>query len=117
MIPHLYNGRNKTFIFGNFSEFIQHNGSSGVVLTFRQKPFAKGIFRPCSDLCGTDRTGNQVFSGTIYDPYSTRPNGQSGFIRSPYQGNIIPASQLSACLRPGNLDCRYPSFPASAITS
>ena len=44
VIPHVYNGRNRTFIFGNFSEFIQHNGTSGIVLTLPTQAFRNGDF-------------------------------------------------------------------------
>ena len=97
IIPHVYNGRNRTFIFGNFSEFIQHNGTSGVVLTLPTQAFRNGDFSALlGPSVGTDSLGNQVLSGAIYDPASTRSNGQGGFVRTPYPGNIIPASQFSS---------------------
>jgi len=43
------------------------------------------------------RTGNFSAAGipVIYDPTSTQPNGQGGFTRAPYPGNIVPPGQIS----------------------
>jgi len=96
VIPRVYNGRNKTFIFGNFTQFIQHNGASGVVLTLPTQAFRNGDFSALlGPSVGTDSLGTPVLTGAIYDPSSTRSNGQGGFVRTPYPGNVIPGSQLS----------------------
>jgi hypothetical protein len=111
VIPHVYNGRNKTFIFGNFSQFIQHNSSSGVVLTLPTQAMRNGDFSELlGSAVGTDAAGNTVFSGAIYDPYSTRPNG-NGFVRSPYPGNIIPANQLSVVSQNWQSRLPLPTLP------
>src|SRR5258708_1158591 len=95
IIPHVYNGRNRTFIFGNFSQFIQHNGASGVGLTLPTEAFRNGDFSALlGPSVGTDSAVNPVYSGQIYNPNSTRPS-QNGFLRTPYPGNIIPKSQPS----------------------
>ncbi len=33
---------------------------------------------------------------TIYDPFTTKPNGQGGFIRTPFPGNIIPQNRFDS---------------------
>ncbi len=97
IIPHFYNGRNRTFIFGNFSQFIQHNGTSGVVLTLPTPAFRNGDFSALLGApTGVDAAGNPVRAGAIYDPASTRSNGQGGFIRDPFPGNVIPANRRSS---------------------
>jgi hypothetical protein len=112
VIPHVYNGRNKTFIFGNFTQFIQHNGSSGVVLTLPTQAFRQGDFSALlGSAVGTDAAGNQVVSGAIYDPHSTRSNGQNGFVRSPYPNNMIPTSQLSVVSQNWQSRLPLPTLP------
>jgi hypothetical protein len=31
---------------------------------------------------------------TIYDPFTTQPDGNGGFVRSPFPGNVVPPSQF-----------------------
>ncbi len=114
VIPHLYNGRNRTFIFGNFSEFIQHNGAAGVVLTLPTQAFRNGDFSALlGPSVGTDSLGNTVYSGAIYDPSSTRPNGQNGFARTPFPGNKIPQNQLSTVSQNWQSRLPLPTIPNS----
>ena len=43
------------------------------------------------------RTGNFVGQRTIFDPATVRPNPNgSGFVRSPFPGNIIPADRIDS---------------------
>jgi hypothetical protein len=84
-IPKVYNGHNRTFFFisEEFVRFIQ-----GVVFV--------GTLPTPSQLAGnftnTKTTSGQLI--TIYDPATTVPNG-SGYIRTPFPGNIIPASRIN----------------------
>ncbi len=69
-IPHLYNGRDKTFFFGSYEKLNQIGQGSGIssVLT---PAFEAGDF--------------SAYTGTIYDPTTGLP----------YTNNQIPASQLA----------------------
>ena len=117
VIPHVYNGRNKTFIFGNFSEFIQHNSSSGVVLTLPTQAFRTGDFSALlGSQVGTDANGKPVLSGAIYDPSSTVQNSQGQFVRTPYPGNIIPSSQFSSVTQKWQSQLPLPTI-ANSITN
>ncbi|MCU1224268.1 MAG: Cna domain protein [Edaphobacter sp.] len=82
LIPHVYNGRGKTFFFGSYEAFrLTTNSASSVKLT------------------GTPAELGGDFSAVkaqLYDPYSTRPdpaNPQS-YIRNPFPGNQIPTSRF-----------------------
>jgi hypothetical protein len=33
---------------------------------------------------------------TIYDPFTTTPNGSGGFVRAPFAGNVIPSSRFDS---------------------
>jgi Carboxypeptidase regulatory-like domain len=85
-LPKLYNGKNKTFFFGNWEQFNYINNSQTITST----PIAAQRNGDFSTLY--DATGKLI---PIYNPATTRlnPNG-SGYIRDVFPGNIIPASML-----------------------
>jgi hypothetical protein len=101
ILPHIYNGKNKTFFFVSWEavRFAQGNTFTGSV----PDP--------------TQLTGN--FSGlrnvTIYDPLSTRPNPSGGFIRTAFPGNIIPSNRIDPVAR--NLSKYWPAPNASGVTN
>jgi hypothetical protein len=82
-LPRLYNGRDRTHYFFDFEGYQIRGISAGEAIIptalERQGDFSKTV----------NRSGAPV---TIYDPSTTRASG-SGFVRSPFSGNIIPASQ------------------------
>ena len=91
VIPKVYNGRNKTFFFANVElvRFIQ-----GVTFT-ATLPDPQQLTGDFSNARLAD--GRPV---TIYDPETTRPNPNgSGFIRSPFPGNVIPSNRINPVAR------------------
>jgi hypothetical protein len=96
-LPKVYDGRNRTFFFATFTQFIQHTVSQGSVVTLPTAAFRQGDFSQLlGPVIGSDSLGRPVAQGAIYDPRSTRPDGQGGFIRDPFAGNIIPMSAQSS---------------------
>ncbi len=78
-IPHLYDGRNKTFFFFTDEDFQLRQGVAFVTTV----PTA------------AQRQGN--FGSTpIYDPLTTvaDPNNPGSYIRQPFPGNVIPANRF-----------------------
>lgn len=85
-IPHLYNGRNKTFFFVSVESvrFVQG-------LTF-----VATVPRPTE--LGGDFSNMKTGAGaaiTIYDPLTTAANPAGGSVRQPFAGNIIPPSRIN----------------------
>jgi hypothetical protein len=82
VIPHVYNGKNKTFfeIGGSY-----HIDSSSNASTY---------WTPTSDMLG----GNfSVLTNQIYDPASTSGTfAASNLLRTPFPGNVIPTSRFSS---------------------
>jgi hypothetical protein len=81
VIPHLYNGRNKTFfeIGGSYHVDTSSNASS--------------YSTPTAAMLGGDFS---AFSNTIYDPASTSGTfAAANLSRIPFPGNIIPTSRFS----------------------
>jgi hypothetical protein len=87
-VPKVYDGKNKTFFFFNFEQINDH----GVSTPAAQVPTA------------LQKSGNfsQTFTSsgaliTIYDPLTTiaDPTRGSGFSRTAFPGNIIPANRIN----------------------
>lgn len=86
-LPKLYNGRNRTFFFTSYEGLRDSNAGSftGTMPTDleRQGDFSKTM----------DANGNLI---VIYDPSTTRPDpsapaGTTRYIRTPFEGNKVPA--------------------------
>ncbi len=86
MIPKLYDGRNRTFFFGNWEQY-NYTTSTNPFITLPTVAQRAGDFSQLFD-----SGGRQI---PIYDPNTTvaNPNG-TGFIRQQFPGNIIPASRI-----------------------
>jgi hypothetical protein len=91
-LPHVYDGRNKTFFFFNWEQVNDHGVSTPTanVPTALQK---SGDF-------------SQTFTNTgalikIYDPLTTvaDPSQKSGWSRSVFPGNVVPANRMDPIVR------------------
>src|SRR5216684_3668762 len=117
VIPHLLDGRNKVFFFGDYEGFRRIQGTilTGAVPTVAER---NSGFTNLSDLInfqsGTqkDALGRTVPTGTIFDPTTTRPvtagavdsvSGltavSSGFVRDPFRTSCGPGTLVftTAC--------------------
>lgn len=78
--------KDKTFFFGSYSGFRWSSGGGGTqLITLAPPDFRRGDFSRLLPL-----------GIRIYDPNTTRPDGQGGFVRDAFPGNIIPQSRISA---------------------
>ncbi len=97
VIPGLYNGKDRTFIFGAYEHFEQEWMSLGAMnQTVPTPAFLTGDFSALltSNQVGTDTLGRPIYTGQIYDPTTRRQvNGQ--WVVDPFPGNIIPADRIS----------------------
>ena len=119
-IPKLYNGKDKTFFFFSFEQFRTQPLVTTVSATVPTEAYRNGDFSaliPASGVNGVPRDllvgsgasqhayvdplGNNILSGTIFDPYSTRsvtcgtgnPDCPAGSVlqyRTPFTNNQIP---------------------------
>lgn len=105
-IPKLYNGKNKTFFFFSYEGTRTKNENIGSLRTLPSSDFKEGNFSSLLDpaftgnpnsgkTIGTDAAGNPVIFGAIYDPHSTHQLADGSYVRTPFPGNIIPASDIS----------------------
>lgn len=96
-IPHLYNGRDKSFFFFNWEQ-IHFTTSSPETSTIPTTAEIGGNFsdRLTTTVVGTNPcTGNPIYSGQIFDPTTTTTVGGVE-CRMPFQGNQISQGQESA---------------------
>lgn len=108
-IPKIYDGRNKTFFFWNYEEYLEST-LYGFTDTVPAPAYLNGDFSAISpngtcSLCAangiptapiaTDPLGNPVYANEIYNP-TTRSTTASGLgYALPFQGNIVPASMFN----------------------
>jgi hypothetical protein len=90
IIPKLYQGRNKTFIFGAYERYQQNDFTLGSPsATVPTTNFLNGDFSALLNtgvVLGTDKAGNTIYQGAIIDP-------TTGNV---FSGNIIPSARFSA---------------------
>jgi outer membrane receptor protein involved in Fe transport len=85
-IPHVYNGKNKTFFYGNVElvRFTQGLTFTGTEPTPTQL---------AGDFSQTRNASGAVIQ--IFDPLSTTPAQGGGFVRTAFPGNVIPANRIN----------------------
>lgn len=112
VIPHVYNGRDKTFFFGDYEGTRIREGVpetySVPTVTERNSGYTD-LSELITDQTGTrtDLLGRVTPLGTVFDPATTRAVTANqvdpvtgltatgnGFVRDPFPGNQLPASRL-----------------------
>jgi hypothetical protein len=102
-IPHLYNGRAKTFFFFAYEEY--HNTQTlnqGTITVptaaYRNGDLSSLLLGPIVNAGGTpvlDCLGRQMINGAVYNPATTRTatctNGSTAVVRDPFPNNFIGA--------------------------
>ncbi len=91
-IPHVYDGRNQTFFFFNWEQVNDH----GVSTPTANVPTA---LQKSGDFSQTFTSANALIK--IYDPQSTvaDPTQKSGYSRSLFPNNAIPANRMDPIMR------------------
>jgi hypothetical protein len=110
IIPKLYNGKNKTFFFFAYEQYLE-GSQYNFVDTVPTAAMRTGDFSAISpngtcSLCaqygiptaplGTDALGRPIYANEIYDPTTRGVNPANGLgYANPFPGNKIPASAMS----------------------
>jgi hypothetical protein len=91
VIPHIYNGRNRTFFFvsleQSYASTVTTNTQTLPTAAYRAGNFSAAL---TGKSLGTDVQGQNILENEIYDPASANASGY----RTPFPGNIIPTSRL-----------------------
>lgn len=85
-IPHVYNGRNRTFFFVDLERTNERSPSSATT-TLPMAEWRQGDFSNLLNFRGVPIT--------IYDPLTTRPDGAGGWTRDAFPGNRIPIGRMN----------------------
>lgn len=97
-VPKVYNGKDKTFFFFSWEQFLQSQNFLPATFTvptaaYRSGDFSAALAAAGNKNLGTDPAGNPIIANTIYDPATRRVvNGQT--VTTPFAGNIIPSSRF-----------------------
>ncbi len=125
-IPHVYNGRNRTFFFFEYTEFKYRpsavNGSlTTIPNAYRSGNFSQALGAPLT-VNGQpvlDPAGRPIYEGEIYNPFSVHsvvgPDGQSYQVRDPFPGNIIPAGTAGLSAVSQKVLGYFPTANSSAL--
>jgi hypothetical protein len=107
-VPKVYNGRNRTFFFFSWEQFLQNQnflpGTFSVpTLAYRSGNFQPAITAAGNKNLGTDPLNRPIIANTIYDPTTAHVvNGK--VVTNPFDNNTIPMNRLDpVALRVQNL--------------
>ena len=96
-IPKIYNGRNKTFFFFSWEQYLQQQGGNSLSLlpndAMRNGDFSAFLGDPTGDI--NPCTGQPVLAGQIFDPATTRVVGGKT-CRDPFVNNQIDPARISS---------------------
>jgi hypothetical protein len=104
VIPHLYNGHDKTFFFFAFEEYHNAQNLNQGTITVPTEAYRNGdlsslLLGTMVDSSGSpivDCLGRTMINGAIYDPSTTRTaacqDGSTAVVRDPFPNNYIGAS-------------------------
>jgi hypothetical protein len=123
IIPHLYNGKDKTFFFFSWEQYRQTNGGI-TTSTVPTSDELAGNFNATLDtgnILGTNPCdGTPIYQGEIFDPATTQTVGgvecRTAFLNEPGStGNVIPAGRFSQVGQ--NIISYYPAAQNQNLTS
>ncbi len=132
-IPKVYNGRDKTFFFANYTGFKYRPSSNSNTQTTLPNRLRTGDFsqllgsqltapnpaNPSQQLPILDAAGRPVLAGQIYDPYTvhsvTGPDGKSYQVRDPVPGNIISPSDPHLSQVSKKINPLFPTATSDAL--
>jgi hypothetical protein len=109
IIPKLYNGKNKTFFFFAYEQYLEGSQLNFVdtvpTAAYRAGDFsaisANGTCSQCAAYgipttsLATDALGRPIYANEIYNPTSRGTTAQGLGYANPFPGNMVPASMIS----------------------
>jgi hypothetical protein len=99
-IPKVYNGRNRTFFFFGWEQYIQDNNYLPTPVTIPTAAYQTGNFIGAeaaagNHAVGTDPTGATIFANEIFDP-ATRHTVSGSVVTTPFSSNSIPMTRMDS---------------------
>ena len=98
-IPKIYDGRNKTFFFVNWEQYLNSQVQLPAVQSiptaaYRAGDFSAAITAAGSRNLGTDPLGRPIIANTIYDPNTRHVAANGQIVTDPFLNNTIPAARF-----------------------
>jgi Carboxypeptidase regulatory-like domain len=121
-IPHLYDGRDRTFFFFSWEQYRQTQGgtSTSTVPSAAERGGDFSDVLNTANILGTNPCdGTPIYQGEIFDPDTTRTVGgvqcRTAFMNEGTAGNSIPTSRFSKVGQ--NLISYYPAPQSTALVN
>src|SRR5205823_39063 len=94
-IPKLYNGRNKSFFFFNWEQYLLKQNVLPAAISVPTAAYRQGNFSAAllSKVVGTDPNNRPIVGNQIYDP-TTRQTVNGQIVTDPFPNNTIPQSRF-----------------------
>ncbi|HEY7337910.1 MAG TPA: TonB-dependent receptor [Bryobacteraceae bacterium] len=98
-IPKVYDGRNRTFFFFNWEQYLRNRnflpGTDTVpTQAYRNGDFSAAIVAAGNRNIGTDPLGNTIFANEIYDP-TTAQTVKGQVVTTQFPNNAIPSTRMN----------------------
>ncbi len=102
VIPHVYNGHDRTFFFFNWEQWRNNQFVANGVGTVPTAALRSGDFSLANQgysttprMIATDPLGQQIYQGEIFDPLSDSTVGTAR-VRKPFPNNVVPADRMDS---------------------
>jgi hypothetical protein len=98
-IPRLYDGRNRTFFFFNWEQYLNTQNQLPAVMSlptqaYRNGDFSAAITASGNKNLGTDPLGRPIIANTIYDPNTGQVASNGQIVTNPFPNNTIPIARF-----------------------
>src|SRR5712692_2360889 len=96
-IPKVYDGRNKSFFFFNWEQYILTQNVLPAAISVPTAAYRQGDFSTAQlkTTLGTDLLGRPIFGNEIYDP-TTRQTVAGQVVTNPFPNNTIPLARFDS---------------------
>ncbi|MCU1338065.1 MAG: hypothetical protein JWO19_3646, partial [Bryobacterales bacterium] len=102
VLPKIYNGHDKTFLFFNWEQFREFKNINAQSATVPIQAYRDGDFRRAltgKNLCPTatpncDPLGRPIMENTVYDPTTQKFASNGQIVRDPFPNNVVPFAAM-----------------------
>jgi hypothetical protein len=125
VLPKVYNGHDKTFLFFNWEQFREFKNINSQSVTVPTVAYRNGNFQTAltdRNLCpaatpNCDPIGRPILEGTIYDPSTQRLASNGQIIRDPFPNNAVPVSAMDPVFLKVQALIPLPNVPGNSLTN
>jgi hypothetical protein len=117
-IPKVYDGRNKTFFFFNWEQYLISQNMLPAAISVPTADYRLGNFSAAKlkTVLGTDPLGNSIFGNEVYDP-STRQTVKGQIVTSPFLNNTIPPTSFDSVAKKVQALIPSPTNPSLLVNN